>query len=115
MTITLPRWARAAIYIVTIVVTPLVAYLRARDIIGDLEVQLWAAEVAAAGTVATLNLSPKVEEARPAPTLAEQRAVLEAIDRQVGKRFVVHNMVVTDGPPVGPNEQDRQRTLPDDE
>lgn len=50
-----PRRVRAALYILTAVGTPLVAYLNARGIIGDLEVALWSAEVAVTTGLAALN------------------------------------------------------------
>ncbi len=57
--ITLPPRLRIAIYLVTLFGTPVVAYLKARGFIGDLEVILWSAEVTAAGTIAVLNVNTK--------------------------------------------------------
>jgi hypothetical protein len=59
MTFNPPRKVRLTIYLSTAIGTPLVAYLAAKGIIGDLEVTLWSAEVAAATGLAALNLSPK--------------------------------------------------------
>lgn len=56
MRINLPRWARVAVYVANILGTPLLAYARAKDWIGDLELGLWSAEVAAAFTLAGLNI-----------------------------------------------------------
>lgn len=55
MTLNPSRRVRAVIYIITLTVTPLVAYLRAKGFIGDLEVALWGNEVTAAGTLALVN------------------------------------------------------------
>lgn len=59
MTLNPPSKVRAALYIITIVGTPLVAYLSARHIIGDLEVALWSAEVAVVNAMAALNVTIK--------------------------------------------------------
>lgn len=50
-----PRRFRAGAYIITAVGTPVVAYLQAKGIIGDLEVILWSAEVAVVSGLAALN------------------------------------------------------------
>lgn len=55
MTLNPPSAVRVALYILTLVGTPLVAYLNARGIIGALEVTLWSAEVAATSGLAALN------------------------------------------------------------
>jgi len=55
-TLNLPRWARAAIYVLNVLGTPVVIYARAKDWIGDLELTLWGAEVAAGFTLAGLSL-----------------------------------------------------------
>jgi hypothetical protein len=52
---------RVAVYIVTAVGTPIIAYLLARAVIGSLEVTLWSAEVAVAGGLAALNVTPDKE------------------------------------------------------
>lgn len=46
---------RAIIYIVTALGTPVIAYLLSKGIIGDLELNLWAAEVTAVNIMAGLN------------------------------------------------------------
>lgn len=62
MKINVPPTLRFALYVATVLGTPLVAYLRARGIIGDLEVTLWGAEVAAVTAMAAFNVpSPSVE------------------------------------------------------
>lgn len=50
-----PRRVRALLYVATAIGTPLVAYLNAKGILGDLEVGLWAAEVAVTTGLAALN------------------------------------------------------------
>lgn len=57
MTINLPYKVRAAIYILIVLGTPLIAYLRVRGFIGDNEVVLWGAYVTAAGTLAAVNVT----------------------------------------------------------
>lgn len=51
-----PSRVRAAIYIITALGTPLVAYLVAKGTIGELELNLWAAEVTAVNIMAGLNV-----------------------------------------------------------
>jgi hypothetical protein len=58
MTLNIPPKVRAAIYILTALGTPIVAYLNAREIIGTLEVTLWSAEVAIVGGMAALKTRP---------------------------------------------------------
>jgi hypothetical protein len=54
------RRVRAAIYVLTAVGTPVVVYLQAKGIIGDLEFVLWSGEVTVASTIAALNIpAPK--------------------------------------------------------
>ena len=48
---------RAILYVITAVGTPVVAYLAALGVIGDLEVTLWSAEVTVAGAIAALNIT----------------------------------------------------------
>lgn len=48
---------RAALYMLTALGTPIVAYLFARHTIGVLEVQLWSAEVAVVSAMAALNVT----------------------------------------------------------
>jgi hypothetical protein len=57
MNINPPRKVRAAIYIFTAIGTPVVAYLAAKGLIGDLEVVLWSAEVTVASSLAALNIT----------------------------------------------------------
>lgn len=57
MSVTLPHKLRVALYVITIVGSPVMAYLLSKGIIGDLELTLWAAEVTAVGTIAALNVS----------------------------------------------------------
>ena len=55
MTFNLPPKVRAALYIITALGTPIIAYLFAKDVIGELEVTLWAAEVTVVNAMAALN------------------------------------------------------------
>lgn len=57
MRINLPDRVRAALYVLTALGTPVIAYLFAKDIIGELEVTLWAAEVAVVNAMAALNVT----------------------------------------------------------
>lgn len=68
MTITLPASLRRALYILTAIGTPVIAYLSAKGYIGDLEVTLWSGEVAVAGALAAFNASDTgaaVDDAHP--------------------------------------------------
>lgn len=49
------RW-RLGIYIANVIGAPLMAYAKAKGWIGDLEMQLWSAEVTAAFALAGLNV-----------------------------------------------------------
>lgn len=59
MKINLPYQVRAALYILTAIGTPVVAYLLAKGIIGELEMSLWAAEVTVVTAMAALNVTTK--------------------------------------------------------
>lgn len=59
MKFNLPPKVRASLYLVTAVGTPLVAYLLAKGVIGELEVQLWSAEVTVVSALAALNVVNK--------------------------------------------------------
>lgn len=48
---------RKALYVITALGTPLVAYLLAKGIIGDLEVALWSGEVAVVSALAAFNVT----------------------------------------------------------
>lgn len=56
MTVNVPPRLRLAIYLLNVFGAPLVAYLFAKEWIGELEVTLFAAEVSAAFLVAGLNV-----------------------------------------------------------
>jgi hypothetical protein len=58
MRFNLPYKLRAFIYIATGILTPIVVYLLAKDIIDTLEMTLWAAEVTFVMGLAGLNTSP---------------------------------------------------------
>lgn len=57
MRINLPPKVRAALYVLTALGTPIIAYLFAKDVIGELEVTLWAAEVTVVNAMAALNVN----------------------------------------------------------
>lgn len=61
MKLNIPYKIRAALYILTAVGTPIVTYLAARQIIGDLEVVLWSAEVVVVSTIAAFNVTKDEE------------------------------------------------------
>ena len=54
-----PNRVRAVVYIVTAVLSPVMAYLLAKGYIGQLEMSLWAAEVSVATGLAALNTDVK--------------------------------------------------------
>jgi len=62
VTLNPPARLRAALYILTLVGTPVAAYLKAKGYIGDLELTLWGAEVTVASTIAALNTSSAQSE-----------------------------------------------------
>ena len=68
MTLNIPYQLRVAIYILTAVGTPVIAYLLSMGIIGDLEVTLCSAEVAVACALAAFNVSPAIDAANKAAT-----------------------------------------------
>jgi len=57
MRVNFPPKVRAAIYIFTALGSPVVGYLLAKEIIGQLEMSLWLAEVTAVTIMAGLNVS----------------------------------------------------------
>jgi len=62
MEINIPRPVRAALYILTAIGTPFVAYLLTIGAIGPNEVTLWSAEVVVVSGIAAFNLTPKSKE-----------------------------------------------------
>lgn len=56
MRVNLPRRWRLALYVINAIGTPVVVYAKAKGWIGDLEVALWSAEVAAVFALAGLNV-----------------------------------------------------------
>lgn len=56
MQINVPPQIRAALYVLTAVGSPVVAYLLAKGVIGVLEVALWSAEVTVVNTMAALKV-----------------------------------------------------------
>lgn len=58
MTLNVPYKVRAALYVLTAIGTPVIAYLAAIDVIGELEVALWSAEVSIVSALAAFNTVP---------------------------------------------------------
>ena len=58
MTLNVPYKVRAALYVLTAIGSPIIAYLAARDIVGELEVALWSAEVTIVSALAAFNTVP---------------------------------------------------------
>lgn len=56
MTVTIPAKVRTALYILTILAAPLVAYLNATEVIGENEVTMFAAYVTAIAAMAGFNV-----------------------------------------------------------
>jgi len=61
MNVTLPYKVRLGLYIVNAIGSPVMAYLLAKNVIGNLEVSLWAAEMTAVFALAGMNVSPDDE------------------------------------------------------
>lgn len=59
MNLNFPPKVRAVLYVVTALGSPVVVYLLAKGIIGELEMALWAAEVTAVSALAAFNVSLK--------------------------------------------------------
>lgn len=57
MTFNPAPWVRKTIYIVNVLSIPLIAYLKAKNYIGDLEVNFFLGELAAVMTLAAVNVS----------------------------------------------------------
>ena len=57
MTLNLPYKVRAFLYVLTTIGTPIIAYLLAKGIIGDLELTLWSAVVTAVSALAAFNVT----------------------------------------------------------
>jgi hypothetical protein len=56
MKLNLPNKVRAGLYVFTAIGTPVITYLFAKDIIGELELALWGAEVTVISVMASLNV-----------------------------------------------------------
>ncbi|MBO9522836.1 MAG: hypothetical protein J7518_14985 [Nocardioidaceae bacterium] len=56
MKISISPAVRVALYVLTLLGAPVIVYLRARGIIGDLELALWGAEVSAVSALAAFNV-----------------------------------------------------------
>lgn len=61
MRLNIPYRVRAILYVVAAVATPVVVYLKAKGVIGDLETTLWSALVTAVTGLAALNVTPEKE------------------------------------------------------
>lgn len=73
MRLNFPPQLRAALYVFTAVGTPIIAYLFAKDFIGELEVVLWGAEVTAVNAMAALNVSNPDTSSHTATELKAKR------------------------------------------
>lgn len=67
MSINLPSQVRAALYVITALGSPIVAYLAAKEIIGDVEVSFWSALTTAVAALAAYNLAPDTAQDSDAP------------------------------------------------
>lgn len=56
MRINMPKWGRVGIYAANVLLAPVMIYLLDKGLVGGDEFKLWAAEVAAAFTLAGLNV-----------------------------------------------------------
>lgn len=61
MKVNLPAKVRKALYVATVIGSPVVAYLATKGVIGDLEVTFWAALVTAISGLAAFNVTPDEE------------------------------------------------------
>lgn len=59
MNLTLPSKVRAGLYVLTALGSPVMAYLLAKGVIGELELSLWSGLVTAVGSMAALNVNKK--------------------------------------------------------
>jgi hypothetical protein len=78
MTIKVPPAVRVALYVLTLLGAPVVVYLRARGVIGDLELTLWGAEVTAVSALAAFNVPTESSPAPDPVVAAVRRAVKKA-------------------------------------
>lgn len=93
MKINIPFRYRVGIYLANVLGTPVVVYLRAKGIIGDLELTLWGAEIAAAFVVAGLNAGNTLPE-RQWEALVKRlderdqkaAAIAQSVNRKAGRR-----------------------------
>jgi hypothetical protein len=59
MTLNVPPKIRVALYVLTALGAPFIAYVKAKHYIGDLEVTLWSGEVTVVNVLAALNVTNK--------------------------------------------------------
>ncbi len=50
---------RVTLYVLTMLLSPVIAYLQAKGIMGSLEVALWSAEVSVVAGLAAYNINPE--------------------------------------------------------
>lgn len=62
MTLNIPYRIRAGLYVFTALSAPVVAYLLAKGIIGEIELGLYGGLITAVNSMAALNTGPKEEE-----------------------------------------------------
>lgn len=79
-----PRKVRVLIYLASLVLSPVMTYLLAKGVIGDLEMALWSAEVSVAFGLAALNTGAQVE-----PRNEVGRVTLELVLVIVGVVFLL--------------------------
>lgn len=90
MKINVPFRVRVALYLANVLGTPVVVYLRAKGFIGDLELTLWGAEIAAAFVVAGLNASTG-ESAELRISATQVTEIADHVDRRAGARAAQAN------------------------
>lgn len=64
MTINISAQVRQALYIFTAIGTPIMVYLLAKDLVSDLEMALWSAEVLVVSGLAAFKTTPEGEVQR---------------------------------------------------
>lgn len=62
---------RVGIYVLNLLGAPVVVYLRARGVIGDLELTLWGAEVSAMSLLAGVHVPDAPAKVPPAPPVQD--------------------------------------------
>jgi hypothetical protein len=83
MTLNLPPRVRLALYLLTVIGTPIAVYLQAKGIIGDLEFILWGAEVTAVTGLAAINTGNAKGTNEFQRILVKQTTALKGIERSL--------------------------------